>query len=202
MASCANPVSAAKLFLHLPLAPPRPSPHALGPAPVLDFLLPPRTTATTPRRLSLAPVPAPAPRPVLGARPGRPAPAPAVVSVAAPARSSGSYETRTHSTTRAGAGASTIMALGSQMSPARAALSRRIRQLATTPCYHTARRYTQAVYNPQKDEDGNEMKLEITPRAAKVCQRTPNFTSPHLHPTHGPSPCPSRSPWTSHKNVD
>lgn len=51
---------------------------------------------------------------------------------------------------------------------------------ATTPRavftpYTPARKYTQAVYNPQKDDDGNEMKLEITPRAAKV---SPSFSGP------------------------
>ncbi|KAI1777760.1 hypothetical protein F4818DRAFT_325012 [Hypoxylon cercidicola] len=37
-----------------------------------------------------------------------------------------------------------------------------LRPFSTTPSW----RKTQAVYNPQKDEDGNDMLLEITPRAA------------------------------------
>ncbi|KAF3770259.1 hypothetical protein M406DRAFT_335965 [Cryphonectria parasitica EP155] len=35
------------------------------------------------------------------------------------------------------------------------------------PSLSSTRRFTQVAYNPQTDEDGNEMKLEITPRAAK-----------------------------------
>jgi hypothetical protein len=33
----------------------------------------------------------------------------------------------------------------------------------------SARRGTVAVYNPKKDDDGNDMHVEITPRASKVC---------------------------------
>ncbi|KAG8166218.1 hypothetical protein KVR01_004770 [Diaporthe batatas] len=50
------------------------------------------------------------------------------------------------------------------MLPAHAMPSPRI-QKAFAPT--TTRSYTQAVYNPQQDEDGNDMTLEITPRAAK-----------------------------------
>lgn len=47
--------------------------------------------------------------------------------------------------------------------------------IISKPFAHTSRRaYTQAVYNPQQDEDGNDMTLEITPRAAKVrLERSP-----------------------------
>lgn len=41
--------------------------------------------------------------------------------------------------------------------------------LGPAPAFRAStRQYTQTAYNPQKDDDGNEMKLEITPRAAKV----------------------------------
>ena len=46
------------------------------------------------------------------------------------------------------------------------------REFSTT----TSRRRTQAVYNPIDDEDGNEMLLEITPRAAKVSPEASTLT--------------------------
>lgn len=74
-------------------------------------------------------------------------------------------------------------------SSARRILSRRIGNLAPTTLsaaatprtvitpYIPARRFTQVVFNPQKDDDGNEMKLEITPRAAKV---SPTLNEAHI----------------------
>ncbi|KAI3397002.1 hypothetical protein diail_11329 [Diaporthe ilicicola] len=47
--------------------------------------------------------------------------------------------------------------------------------------YTSRRRYTQAVYNPQQDEDGNDMNLEITPRAAKrLTEIMSKDNNPHL----------------------
>ncbi|KUI65375.1 Iron-sulfur assembly protein 2 [Cytospora mali] len=51
----------------------------------------------------------------------------------------------------------------------------------TTVPYMSSRSYTQAVYNPQNDEDGNEMKMEITPRAAKrLSDIMTKDSNPHL----------------------
>lgn len=55
--------------------------------------------------------------------------------------------------------------------------------IISKPFGHTSRRvYTQAVYNPQQDEDGNDMTMEITPRAAKV--RSPLPAISHSPPRH------------------
>lgn len=152
--ACANPVSAAKLFVHL--APPRASFS-------LDFLLPRSTRA-------------------------------AAVATAASTRAFPSNTTtRVQSAYLENPSAQTVSGAGGgggiwPKSPAARSLSqrapgRRPPASAIAP-YTSTRRYTQAVYNPQKDEDGNVMKLEITPRAAKVRFR--------LHHSHlSPSICPS-----------
>lgn len=44
----------------------------------------------------------------------------------------------------------------------------------------SVRRITSAVFNPRKDDDGKEMSVEITPRAASVCTPSP-IPNPHAH---------------------
>ncbi len=53
-------------------------------------------------------------------------------------------------------------------------LSRPTRAFSTSPAW----RATHAVFNPQVDDDGKEMILEITPRAADVCYPHPTLPSP------------------------
>ncbi|KAK6851492.1 hypothetical protein PG995_011617 [Apiospora arundinis] len=76
-------------------------------------------------------------------------------------------------------------------SPVSSSLPRRITISACAACTTpttirafsstSARPMTQAIYNPQKDDDGNDMVLEITPRAAnRLSQIMTKDQNPHL----------------------
>ena len=118
--SCTHSQSAAKVFVQLSTR--RCIASTSNPAPILDILLPPRTSRPVPPRLPKASYQA-------FSKPRAKKPSVRIPELQH-VRASG-IQRRMFSATR-------------------------------------TRGATHAVFNPQKDEDGKEMMLEITPRAAKV----------------------------------
>lgn len=178
--SSSTPASAARLFVQLSCTRRSSSTYAIPPSPssspsgsILDVLLPPPPPP---------PTPAPVPRPTR----------PFHHDNSAPESHRRGLRTRHHSAaaaaaTKLGRGTHTISnssrshAVFSSSSPSSVLSSQPPRsrryhghhQCAAPFSTTAARRKTQVLHNPQVDDDGKEMIMEITPRAANVCYAFP-----------------------------
>ena len=113
-----------------------------------------------------------------------------------PRRSVGAPSIRAHHVASAGRAASSAFASRAPNSrPWRATASHSILPICrATPLNSPARafstshpwRATHAIFNPQVDDDGKEMILEITPRAADVCYPPSTLPSPQETANHQP----------------
>lgn len=154
---CANPPATASLFIQLSMR----RPAAAGGFPILDLLLPsaPPRAGRAPslrahhRALSTATSP--------------------VMSRTGDNNNTGRWRGAT-TTTSSITSSSSSRSSSRLLSPATSHQQRRRPATAWSNAHRafsttTAQRATHAIHNRQFDDDGNEMTLEITPRAAKVC---------------------------------